>query len=204
MSAPVIPIKSEERATRICQVVAPECPEGLASSLFYYRNIDRALFQFDFVALGDVPALPQDEVEALGGRVFYLPGLGHLRDCRAACCELFRKHWEWETVHAHMDELSDVPLAQASKAGIHMCMAHAYGDGSRTPDARMQRRVTKRATVHLAASEGAGLWLYGQGQRFEVVPDASRLGDDELADAVLHLERMYAFLSHWVEKYNEQ
>ena len=39
----------------------------------YYRHIDRSKIQFDFICDEDSNAIPTDEIEKLGGRVYIVP-----------------------------------------------------------------------------------------------------------------------------------
>ena len=39
----------------------------------YYRHIDRSKIQFDFICDSDSQAIPTEEIESLGGRVYLIP-----------------------------------------------------------------------------------------------------------------------------------
>ena len=44
----------------------------------YYRHIDRNKIQFDFICDDDSNAIPTEEIEELGGRVFIVPRCGEI------------------------------------------------------------------------------------------------------------------------------
>ena len=41
----------------------------------YYRHIDRSKVQFDFIVNKKKPGFFDDEIRALGGRIFHSPGV---------------------------------------------------------------------------------------------------------------------------------
>ena len=61
---------------RILQVVTYMGRGGLETMLMnYYRNIDRSKVQFDFLTHRYEKADYDDEIEALGGKIYHLPRL---------------------------------------------------------------------------------------------------------------------------------
>lgn len=61
---------------RVLQVVTHMNRGGLETMLMnYYRSIDREKVQFDFLVHRNERGAYDDEIEALGGRIFRLPRL---------------------------------------------------------------------------------------------------------------------------------
>ena len=58
---------------RVLQVIGIVCGGGVEAVIMnYYRNIDRTQVQFDFVVDGYEKTYLDDEVEALGGKVYHV------------------------------------------------------------------------------------------------------------------------------------
>lgn len=146
-----------------------------------YRHIDRSKCQFDFVVHGDQRYEYEDEVRALGGRIYRFPrfqlqGLvSYIRSWR----ELFRQHPEYRVIHGHFFTISAVYLGVAREFGLS-CIAHSHiadVNGVRAFAIRLMTFPVRRiADHHFACSRRAGAWLYGKGilkkQSFHFVPNA--------------------------------
>ena len=61
---------------RVLHSVSNMARAGIETMLMnYYREIDRSLIQFDFLANKPIPGEYDDEIRSMGGRVFVSPGL---------------------------------------------------------------------------------------------------------------------------------
>lgn len=59
---------------RVAQVMGKMLGGGVESVVMnYYRHIDRNKVQFDFLVDADSTRVPEEEIKALGGRVFRIP-----------------------------------------------------------------------------------------------------------------------------------
>ncbi|MDK6387555.1 hypothetical protein QP285_23635, partial [Escherichia coli] len=59
---------------RVAQVMGKMLGGGVESVVMnYYRHIDRSKVQFDFLVDADSTRVPEEEIKALGGRVFRIP-----------------------------------------------------------------------------------------------------------------------------------
>ena len=63
---------------RVAQVMGKMLGGGVESVVMnYYRHIDRSKVQFDFLVDADSTRVPEEEIKALGGRVFRIPPYQH-------------------------------------------------------------------------------------------------------------------------------
>ena len=61
---------------RVAQVMGKMLGGGVESVVMnYYRHIDRSKVQFDFLVDADSTRVPEEEIKALGGRVFPHPSI---------------------------------------------------------------------------------------------------------------------------------
>lgn len=93
-----------------------------------YRNIDRTKVQFDFVENSAGPAVFDEEILSLGGRIYRCPhynGRNHVAYTRW-WREFFRVHpSEYPIVHGHLGSTAAIYLSIAKKYGCHT-VAHSH------------------------------------------------------------------------------
>ena len=164
---------------RVLQCVNNMHRAGLETVLMnYYRNIDRTKIQFDFLTHRPQRDDYDDEIEALGGRIYRAPRLypqnypAYFRFMK----QLFAANPQYQIVHSHIDTMSYLPLLAAKKAGVPIRIAHSHSTGLdkdlKYPMKQFFRyRLPQVANGYLACGEQAGKFLY-RGKPFTVMPNA--------------------------------
>ncbi|MCL2400719.1 MAG: glycosyltransferase family 1 protein [Defluviitaleaceae bacterium] len=158
-----------EEPIRVAQIIGKAIQTGVDTMMMnYYRNIDRNQVQFDFFMDGLEPTIYDDEIPALGGRIFKLPPYEkNMRDNLRTFREILQKH-PYKIVHSHMNALSVFWLREAKKAKVPVRIAHSHSTASRGEGLRVMmkyslRPLSKMYPTHLAAcSQHAGTWLFGK------------------------------------------
>lgn len=134
----------------------------------YYRNMDKNKLQIDFIVHGYEKGVYDDEIEAMGGRIFRVPVkskdyFGNIRELK----KIFHAN-DYKIIHSHMDAMSTVVLKIAKESNIPIRIAHSHNTQHLTTNklkfllneyARFT--ITKYATHFFACSEPAGRWLFG-------------------------------------------
>lgn len=152
---------------RILQIVSYMQRRGLETLLMNcMRRMDRSKIQFDFIVHRPFRADYDDEIEALGGRIYRLPRLNPF-DSRyhKALRDFFRAHPEYRIVHCHLDCMSALPLAAAKAAGVPVRIAHAHSS-SQDKDLKYllkrlyMKKIPAAATHFFACSGAAGSWMF--------------------------------------------
>ena len=120
---------------RILQVIGTMNRGGAETLVMeWYRHIDRRAIQFDFLIYGDGKGAFDDEILALGGRIFhaqkrfYKNPLAHCREIN----DFLLAHKEYATVHAHLTDMSGYIIWMAKHAGVRTAIAHAHVANPRT------------------------------------------------------------------------
>ena len=164
---------------RILQCVNDMHRAGLETMLMnYYRNIDREKIQFDFLTHRPERSDYDDEIESLGGKIYYAPRLypqnypayfSYMKD-------FFKKHPEYQIMHSHIDSMSYLPLLAGKKAGVPVRIAHSHNtsidkDFKYPLKQYFRFRITSAANHYLACGEEAGKYLFGN-KEFKVIPNA--------------------------------
>ena len=184
---------------RVLQVVTTMERAGLETMIMnYYRHMDRTRVQFDFLRHRDGVHAYDDEIKALGGRIYTVPAFNPLNTngYLDALDAFFRTHKEYSVVHSHLDCLSAVPLKYAKKYGVPTRIAHSHvcrmTFDLKYPIRMFYRsRIPAVATDLFACSEDAGKWMFGN-RAFTTVYNAIDCGAftyDEAAARQLRREQ---------------
>lgn len=162
---------------RILQVVTYMGRGGIETMLMnYYRRIDREKIQFDFLVHRDFRADFDDEIEAMGGRIYRVPAMNPASGSyRKALTEFFKNH-PYRVVHCHLNYMSGVVLAAAKQAGVPVRIAHAHTASMAPGWKQAVRRLCKylipvTATHRFACSTEAGRAILRR-QPFAIVANA--------------------------------
>lgn len=131
----------------------------------YYRHIDRDKIQFDFICDSDSQAIPFEEIEELGGRVFQITPYQHILRNMADMRRLFREN-DYPIVHAYNSTMNLFPMAIAKYCRIpvriseSLSMAHE-GDW-KTVLKKMLRPMSKWfANYYMSCGDDCGRWQFG-------------------------------------------
>lgn len=155
---------------RILHVVTTMDYGGVETLLMsVYRAIDRTRVQFDFLCHNRLDGKFSDEIQALGGKLFCIPGPRHTGALRyqSNVLRFFRAHPEYQIVHSHIDMRNGIILRAAKKAGVKCRISHSHKAGAQYSlfNAlywRLSQKLDRRsATARFACSEDAKRFLYG-------------------------------------------
>lgn len=135
----------------------------------YYRSIDRTKVQYDFMVHRQERGAYDDEIEALGGRIFRMPPIRPWTAgaYRKMVRKFYQEHPEYKIIHAHMSELGYYDFLEAERAGVPVRICHAhnrpYGIDLKSPirwyyKTRMMPHITHMFMCGLES----GQWLFGK------------------------------------------
>ena len=132
---------------RILHIVGRMDRGGIETMIMnIYRNIDRTKVQFDFLAHYGREAAYNDEIRAMGGRIYEMPALKtdekvyywrYFQYIRALH-KFFREHQEYRVIHGHMTNTASIYMPIAKKYGVKV-MLYANGIGPITKDVNVKR-----------------------------------------------------------------
>ena len=164
---------------RILQCVNDMHRAGLETMLMnYYRNIDRDKIQFDFLTHRPERSDYDDEIERLGGKIYYAPRLypQNYPKYFKWMKQFFKDHPEYKIVHSHIDAMSYLPLKAAKKANIPVRIAHSHNtsidkDFKYLLKQYFRSKITTVATDYCTCGQEAGKFLFGD-KDFTFIPNA--------------------------------
>lgn len=153
---------------RVAQIMGKMNNGGVEAVVMnYYRNIDRTKIQFDFIVDNDSSCPQKEEIESLGGRVFYISPYTKLKKYNSELKDLFLKN-KYEIVHSHITTLNVFPLRIAKKCHVKVRISHAHSTAGKGEFVRNCIKYILRpfskvyANYYFACGEYAGRWLYGK------------------------------------------
>lgn len=152
---------------RILHIVTYMGRGGLETLLMNcFRHIDRDKVQFDFLVHREFRGDYDDEIEALGGRIYRLPRLNPFDPrYKKALRVFFTEHPEYRIVHSHLDCMSAIPLKVAKQCGVPIRIAHSHNSNQ---DKNLKyllkryymKKIPKNATHFFACSAMAGAFMF--------------------------------------------
>ncbi len=173
-----------EEPIRILHVLGGLSLGGAESRIMdLYRSTDRQKMQFDFLVHSSKREHFDDEIEALGGRIYRVPRFKvyNLFSYKRELKHFFAQHHEFRAVHGHMTSTAAIYLPIAKKAGVPIAIGHARSAGvagglKGLLTKWLRRSLKYRADYCLACSKEAGEAVYGKKWvdkgRVEVIPNA--------------------------------
>lgn len=159
---------------RVLQVVGRMDRGGIETMIMnIYRNIDREKVQFDFLAHFGREAAYNNEIRAMGGRIYEMPALRdekHVFFWRffsylIALNKFFREHKEYKVIHGHMTHTAALYMPIAKKNGVTCRIVHSHSTHSKEGllgllTTFLHKFATKDATDFFACSKAAQKWFF--------------------------------------------
>lgn len=169
----------EGNMIRILQCVNDMHRAGLETMLMnYYRNVDRSKIQFDFLTHRPNRSDYDEEIESLGGKVYYAPRLypQNYPEYFRWMKQFFIEHPEYKIMHSHIDSMSYLPLLAGKIAGVPIRIAHSHNtsidkDFKYVLKQVFRFNINSVANRRLACGQAAGKFLFGNCD-YTVIPNA--------------------------------
>lgn len=157
----------DNKVIRIAQIMGKWLGGGVESVVMnYYRHIDRAKIQFDFICDEDSTNIPYEEIEKLGGKVILIPPYQKVFKYHKELKKVL-KDGNYKIVHSHINTLSVFSLYAAKCAGVPVRIAHSHSTTNKQEKKKNLLKQVLRpfskvfATDYMCCSKLAGRWLFG-------------------------------------------
>lgn len=132
----------------------------------YFRHLDHARFQIDFLVQDELPQELVEEITAAGGAIKMLPGIKNVPKHVYAVYRIL-KDGKYDAVHSNVNTLSVFPLFAAWLARTPIRISHAHSASNPKDRKRHIAKLLLRPlsrifpTHYLACSELAGRFQFG-------------------------------------------
>lgn len=167
-------MNGRDEPIRVLQVVGRMDRGGIETMIMnLYRNIDRSKVQFDFLCHFGREAAYNDEIRAMGGRIYEMPALRDEHNVFFwrfflylwALNKFFREHREYKIVHGHMTHTAALYLPVAKKYGVTCRIVHSHSTHSKSGllgilTDFLHKFATIDATHFFACTEATKKWFF--------------------------------------------
>ena len=131
----------------------------------YYRHIERDKLQFDFICDSDSEAIPKEEIESLGGRVYIIPPYQHIFSNMKEMKRIFEENG-YPVVHAWNSTMNLFPMYVAKRAKVPVriseSLSMAHEKDWKTVLKKMLKPMSKMfANKYMACGEDCGRFQFG-------------------------------------------
>ena len=166
---------------RVLHVIGAMGSGGAEAMLMnLYRVMDRSKIQFDFVVHTDKKAFYDEEIEALGGRIFHTEkyNVRNFYSYKKFWREFLAEHPEYQIVHGHINSSATLYLSEAKRQG-RIAVVHSHATRNKEKSLRTYAFLVSAYPIrHIAdyffgCSQQAGIDRFGeratQSDRFQVL-----------------------------------
>lgn len=183
-----------EEPIRVLQIVGRMDRGGIENFVMnIYRNIDREKVQFDFLCHYGREAAFNDEIRAMGGRIYEMPAIRDethvyywkLFEYIRALNKFFKEHKEYKIIHGQMTNTASIYMPIAKRHGVTTRIAHSHNSHGKVGMLGvvtdiLKKPVFKYATDLFACSEAAAKYFYPESYikagKVKIVPNAVDAG----------------------------
>lgn len=132
----------------------------------YYRHIDRSKIQFDFICDRDSNAIPTDEIENLGGRLYIIPPyqniIANIKAIKKIC-----KENNYKIVHGYNGTMNVFGLYAAWRGGVKIRINESISMAHNSDKKTILKNILKPfsrcfSTHYMANGEVCGKWQFGK------------------------------------------
>jgi len=134
----------------------------------YYRKLDRTKFQFDFIVHRLEKGAYEDEIKAMGGKIYRLPAFNpfKIRNYKKAIANFFNEH-SYPIIHGNCSELGIYIYQEAQKRGTPVIIAHGHnatdGWNLKSPFRYYyKKRMMRYINTYFTCGFDAAVWLFGK------------------------------------------
>lgn len=131
----------------------------------YFRHIDKSQVQMDIICNDNSNAIPKEEIESLGGRVFIVPSFEKLPAHTWALYKLFKRE-KYDVVHAYNSTMNLFPMFAAKMAGIKVRISESLSMAAKGENKTYIKNVLKKfshlfCNYYMACGKDCGIWQFG-------------------------------------------
>lgn len=143
-----------------------------------YRNIDRTKVQFDFLVEYDEKEFYDDEINELGGKIYYTNFRKTLNiyKFKKSFGIILKNHPEYKIIHIHATAIGKICVDVAKKHKIPVIIAHTHNNGAVKDWKYIPKKILRKLylngpTDFFACSEEAGKYTF-KNKKFMVIHNA--------------------------------
>lgn len=148
-------------------IIAGKVDSGGKKNLImeYYRHINREEVQFDFICDSDSKAIPIEEIEKLGGRVYIIAPYQNIIKNMSDMRKLFKKN-KYLIVHAYNSTMNIFPMYIAKRCGVPVRISESLSMAHEKDWKTLIKKILRSmsswfANYYMACGNDCGKWQFG-------------------------------------------
>ncbi|MBQ7220175.1 MAG: NAD-dependent epimerase/dehydratase family protein [Synergistaceae bacterium] len=155
------------RVMRVCVVMGKVNTGGKKNLVMeYYRHMDREKVQLDFLCDSDSSAIPYDEIESLGGRVYIIPPYQNIIANMKAIMRICREN-RYTVMHGYNSTMNVFAMLAGKLAGVRVRINESISMGHKGDKRNILKNILRlfpsAFSTHFAANgEECGIWQFGR------------------------------------------
>lgn len=132
----------------------------------YFRHMDKTKIEMHIICNDDSEAVPKEEIEALGGKVFLVPSFRNLSGHTKCLYEIFKRE-RYDVVHAYNSTMNLFPMYAAKKAGVKVRISEslsmaAKGEFKTYIKYMLKPFASMYANYFMSCGEDCGIFQFGK------------------------------------------
>ena len=194
------------KVVRVLHIVAVMNRGGLETLIMnIYRKIDKNKVQFDFLVTREEKGIFDNEIKALGGKVYNIPSMEKVgyKKYKKNIEQFLQQNPQYKIIHCHRNKLSGVYLDVAKKMNVPIRICHSHSTKSIEESSikgvlkylykfYISKYILSSATHFFACGYEAGKWLYGQeiaNKKLEIIKNGIDLEKFKFNESLRNEER---------------
>lgn len=134
-----------------------------------YRNIDKEKIQFDFLVHTNEKSDYDEEVLALGGRIFSIErfSIRNLYKYRKSIDKFLNINNDYKIIHCHMASVASIIFNRAKKLNIPIRIIHSHNAAVDSMAREIMKNIMRKSiinnsNVYFSCSDKSSKWLLGK------------------------------------------
>jgi len=132
----------------------------------YYRHIDRSQIQFDFICDSDSNGIPEEEIKALGGRVYKVSPYKNIIPHLKGTYNILKEN-QYVVMHAFDNTLNIFPMFLGRIAGVKLRISESISKGDKNEKKTFVKYALRPfshwfTNCYMANSIDCGIWQFGK------------------------------------------
>ena len=132
----------------------------------YFRHIDKSQVQIDIICNDNSNAIPTEEIESLGGRVFIVPSFEKLPAHTWALYKIFKRE-KYDVVHAYNSTMNLFPMFAAKIAGVKVRISESHSMAAKGEKKTYVKLILRKfshlfCNYYMAGGKDCGAWQFGE------------------------------------------
>lgn len=165
--------ETDDRMVRMLHIAGSMSPSGIGNFIMNaYRNVDRSRVQFDFIVCEHREVSFDEEIRALGGRVFYVTrkSVSPIKNFNEIRKIVRDGHYRFVFRHTDVSTVA-LDLFAAKLGGASERIAHSHSTSAKKIWIHKLFRPFLNAvcTQRFACSADAGRWMYGNHKKYRII-----------------------------------